>query len=294
MTAAADGDALGAVGATALGAAAVRAVESGRRDPLVRDPYAAAFVRAAAAASLPAALPTTPEEADRDPSSLVSVFGPHFAVKSRCFDDFMVSAAAAGVRQVVLLAAGLDTRAYRLPWPQGTVLFELDAARVLRFKDRVLTSAGAHAGCARRAVPADLRTEWTAALEAAGFDAARPAAWLVEGLLPYLDDGETAALLRAVDRLSAPGSRMAVEHLDAPHTSLREDAALRGATAERGFELAGIVPEGRRLDPAGLLSHLGWSVTETTTEQLAAEYHRALPATLPDALRQARLILATR
>jgi methyltransferase (TIGR00027 family) len=124
----ADWDAVTGVGLTALAAAAIRAVESGQPDLLVSDPYAAAFVRAAG--QLPTPLPTTPEEATTVAAPLIAAFSDHFAVKSRFFDDYFAAAGGAGIRQAVILAAGLDTRAYRLNWPDGSTVYELDAAGV--------------------------------------------------------------------------------------------------------------------------------------------------------------------
>jgi methyltransferase (TIGR00027 family) len=180
---------------TALGVAMVRARESHRDDRLFDDPYAQAFVDAA-----PGAFPEepkTPEElAALGPmASLGAVFYVHGVIRTRFFDDYLTAATAAGCSQVVLLAAGLDTRAFRLPWPQRTRVFEVDLPDVLAFKDSVLATQGAVPRCERTTVPADLRADWTAALTEAGFDRTSPAGWLAEGLLIYLSAAEAERLL---------------------------------------------------------------------------------------------------
>lgn len=163
------------VGMTALGAAALRAFESGRADRLFNDPYAPAFVAAA-----PGILPGT-STADNFGESgpmgpLAEVFV-HAVTRTRFFDDYLLAATGAGCGQVVLVAAGLDTRAFRLAWPDGVRLFELDQPDVLAFKERVLADQAARPRCARTAVPVDLRTEWAESLVSAGFDRTVRTAW---------------------------------------------------------------------------------------------------------------------
>jgi methyltransferase (TIGR00027 family) len=115
------------------------------------------------------------------------------------------------VRQIVLLAAGLDSRAYRLPWPDGTVVYELDQPRVLEFKRNALTELDAAPTADRREVAVDLRDDWPGALKTAGFDPRQPSAWIAEGLLIYLPASAQEQLFEGIDALSAPGSRVAVE-----------------------------------------------------------------------------------
>src|SRR5262249_46030939 len=180
---------------TALGVAMVRARESRREDRLFDDPYAQAFVDAAPGA-FPGEHKTGEELAAVGPmASLGAVFHAHAVIRTRFFDDYLTAAVAAGCSQVVLLAAGLDTRAFRLAWPAGTRVFEVDLPDVLTFKDTVLAAQDAVARCARTTVPADLRADWTTALARAGFDRTGPAAWLAEGLLIYLSAAEAARLL---------------------------------------------------------------------------------------------------
>ena len=119
------------------------------------------------------------------------------------------TAAAAGVRQVVLLAAGLDSRAYRLDWADGTVVFELDQPQVLEFKRDVLADRTPTAE--RREVAVDLRNDWPQALRDNGFDASKPSAWIVEGLIIYLPASAQRQLFTGIDTLAAPGSYAAIE-----------------------------------------------------------------------------------
>lgn len=198
------------VGSTALFVAASRALEARKADPLAVDAYAEVFCRAAGgrwAGVLDGTVPDHP---------LLSEFGAHFVTyqgaRTRYFDAHLAAAADAGVRQVVIVAAGLDSRAQRLPWPDGTVVFELDQPRVLQFKREVLAAHGdGGARAERREVAVDLRDDWSAALTGAGFDPAAPSAWLVEGLLMYLPAAAQEHLFTGIDALSAPGSRVALE-----------------------------------------------------------------------------------
>ena len=147
------------------------------------------------------------------------------AVRTRFFDDFFTAAADAGIRQAVILAAGLDTRGYRLPWPTGTVVFEVDQPEVIAFKTTTLDDLGAVPKATRKTVAIDLRDDWPAALREAGFDPAQPTAWIAEGLLPYLPPDAQDRLFDHITALSAPGSRLATEHMDM--TTMPEDWAKR-------------------------------------------------------------------
>jgi len=201
-------ESLTGVGKTALGVARVQAEESRRADRLFDDPYAQAFLNAAPGAFA--------EEERAVPggglASLGAAFYSHGVIRTRFFDDYLLAACAAGCRQVVLLAAGLDARGFRLPWPDGVRLFELDLPEVLTFKDRVLAEQRALPRCERTVVPADLRENWPAEPRKASFRPSEPTAWLAEGLLIYLSADEAARLLTAVRRISAAGSRLSFEH----------------------------------------------------------------------------------
>jgi methyltransferase (TIGR00027 family) len=260
------------VGKTALGVAMVRARESRRNDRLFDDPYAQAFVDAA-----PGAFPEEPKTADelaaRGPmAALGAVFYAHGVIRTRFFDDYLTAATAAGCSQVVLLAAGLDTRAFRLPWPAGTRVFEVDLPDVLAFKDSVLAAEGAVAHCERTTVPADLRADWTAALATAGHDHARPAAWLAEGLMIYLTAAEAERLLTGITELSAPGSQLSFEH--SPMAAALTDQARRMPAMQQYTKLwkGGLGGDA----PRWLTSH-GWQPKLHELAALAAVYRRPLP-----------------
>ncbi|ORB54396.1 SAM-dependent methyltransferase [Mycobacteroides saopaulense] len=199
-------DIVSSVGYTALGVSAQRAVESERPDALIADPYAKHFVLAAGEPHLIETI-TKRDAPQASPFEYLRGMG----MRSRFFDEFFLDAAASGIRQVVILAAGLDARAHRLPWPAGVTVYELDQPEVLAFKDRVYAEQGAEPTSDRRAVAVDLRDDWPAVLTAAGFDPSQPTAWSAEGLLPYLPAAAQDLLFERVVELSAPGSRAAIE-----------------------------------------------------------------------------------
>jgi methyltransferase (TIGR00027 family) len=264
------GEPLRGVGKTALGVAMVRARESRRYDRLFDDPYGQAFVDAAPGA-FPEEPKTSEETAAQGPmASLGAVFYVHGVIRTRFFDDYLT---AARCSQVVLLAAGLDTRAFRLPWPTGTRVFEVDLRDVLAFKDSVLAAQAAAPRCERTTVPADLRADWTAALTQAGFDRTSRAAWLAEGLLIYLTAAAAERLLTGISELSAPGSHLAFEHspmADAGLTSL----ARRMPAMQQYVKLwKGGLGDGA---PAWLTSH-GWQPESHELATLAASYQRPVP-----------------
>jgi methyltransferase (TIGR00027 family) len=197
--------ALPPVSLTALGVASIRAAESVRADRLFDDPCAAGFVRAASyVRPVPSTEPTEAELAAR--RGLIT----WIAVRTRFLDDVLRRASAAGCRQIVILGAGLDSRAFRLEWPEATRLWELDLADVLAFKELVVTSEKWQPRCERKTVPVDLSEDWGRSLVDAGFDPHAPVAWIAEGLLAYLPAEVVDALFRTTAELSVPGSRMGV------------------------------------------------------------------------------------
>lgn len=197
------------VGATALFVAAARALEANKPNPLVVDPYAEIFCRAVGGEWADVLDGNAPQ------NKLMSDFGEHFvnyqAARTKYFDDYFYAAADAGVRQVVIPASGLDSRAYRLAWPEETVVFELDQPQVLQFKRDVLTDRGEASTAERREIPVDLRDEWAGALLESGFNPSKPSAWLVEGLLVYLPAAAQGELFTGIDGLAARGSQVAVD-----------------------------------------------------------------------------------
>jgi methyltransferase (TIGR00027 family) len=262
------------VGTTALGVALVRAEESRRADRLFDDPYADAFLAAA-----PGAFETEQRAAAEGPGELAAwgaAFWSHAVIRTRFFDDYLLAAAADGVRQVVLLAAGLDTRAFRLPWPDGVHLYELDLPEVLAFKDRVLADRTAVAVCRREALAVDLREDWTDPLLRAGLCPVEPTAWLVEGLLIYLSAEDAASLLTRVGVLSAAGSRLVLE-VERLGTDPMRAQARRSPTMQPYARLW----KGGLPDAPGWLAGHGWSPQMRDRASVAAGYGR--PQTVPSA-----------
>jgi methyltransferase (TIGR00027 family) len=199
------------VGQTAIFVALLRQQESQRSDALFHDPFAQALLDALA--SDPALGEVS--EVIRQTHRSARGFPEYFAVRTRFFDDALGAALAGGIRQVVTLAAGLDGRTLRLPCPAGTRWYELDLPDMTGFKDRVIRGSGLASTCQRVGVGCDLTGDWRSALTEAGFDASVPTAWLVEGLLMYLSPSDGDALLGGLTTLSAPGSRLNLEHLKA-------------------------------------------------------------------------------
>lgn len=196
----------------------------------------------------------------------------HVIIRTKFYDDYLLAAAADGIRQMVLLAAGLDTRAFRLPWPAGTTVFEVDLPETLTFKEHVLAANEPAPTCKRVVVEADLTGDWPAAITAAGFDPTQPTAWLVEGLLVYLTHDDAARLLDTVATLSAAGSRLSCEQG-------RSAMQLAAQSREPGASEATQLWQGGIEDVAGWLSQHDWSVEEFALLDLARDYGR--PVTNP-------------
>ena len=228
------------VGATAVMVAMARAAETGSHHPLIRDEYAEPLVSTPALAEVReriASLWRTPDEAQDPAAGLAMPFQQmvdYQAVRTHFFDEYFSAAAEAGLTQHVILAAGLDSRAYRLDWPAGSVVYEIDLPAVLEYKSTTLDALGAAPATTRREVAVDLRGDWPAALCAAGFDPAVPTAWLAEGLLPFLPGQAQEAMFTAIDGLSAAGSRIAVEVFGVDEASRQEvEEQWRQRRAER-------------------------------------------------------------
>ncbi len=278
MTSRHDGDAwdlASSVGATATMAAAARAIAT-RADPaLIDDRFAEPLVRAVGVDLL-----TRLASGEAAPGELVEQVWIDVAkVRTKFYDEFFREA---GLPQVVILAAGLDSRAYRLPWPAGTVVYEIDRPEVLEFKTRTLAGLGAEPAADRRVVPADLREDWPAALRAAGFDPARPTAWSAEGLLGYLPPEAQDRLLDTVTELSAPGSRLATENRPNPRPGDEESVRagldrISGRWREQSFDtdLARLRYLGERNEAEPYLAARGWVLTGDTVRELLAAHSLA-------------------
>jgi methyltransferase (TIGR00027 family) len=196
------------------------------------------------------------------------------AVRTKYYDDYFVAATNGGVRQAVILASGLDARAYRLPWPAGTVVYELDQPQVIDFKTSTLAGIGAEPLATRRTIPIDLRQDWPAALKAAGLDLSAPIAWLAEGLLIYLPPDAQDRLFDNITALSSVGSRLGTGYVP----DIRDRIAKRGQEiSERWRRLglnmnwADLVYDGERNDAVEYLTGRGWQTTVHTTLELYAD-----------------------
>ncbi|PIB75017.1 class I SAM-dependent methyltransferase [Mycobacterium celatum] len=218
------------VGTTAVMVAAARAIETDKPDPLIRDPYAKLLVSRAGTGvwetMLDESMVAKVESLDPETAAIFQHMRSYQAVRTHFFDEYFAAAVAAGIRQVVILASGLDSRAYRLQWPPGTVVYEIDQPKVLAYKSSTLAEHGVTPSADRREVPIDLRQDWPAALRGAGFDPAAPTAWLAEGLLMYLPAEAQDRLFAQITELSPAGSRIAVEtaasHADERRQEMRE------------------------------------------------------------------------
>ncbi|MFJ6435376.1 class I SAM-dependent methyltransferase [Streptomyces sp. NPDC091416] len=251
------------VGLTALLVAAARAIETRRPDSLAQDVYAEHFVRAApACADWPVSIQQVP---DGDGNPLWGRFARYFGLRTGVLDDFLQRSAGTGVRQVVLLGAGLDTRAFRLDLPSDCVVFEIDRAGVLAFKQQVLTDLSAAPRAKRVQVPVDLRDDWATALTSAGFDPAAPSCWLAEGLLFYLPGPAETYLIDTVDRLTTGGSALAFEAKLEKDLLAYRDSPIYAATRDQiGIDLLDLFDRGPRPDSAGDLAAKGWSTSMHT------------------------------
>ncbi|OSC25626.1 SAM-dependent methyltransferase [Mycobacterium vulneris] len=266
-------DLASSVGATATMVAAGRAMAT--KDPrgLINDPFAEPLVRAVGVDFF-----TKMMDGDLDVDAIenaspvrIQSMVDGMAVRTKYFDDYFIDSTGGGVRQVVILASGLDSRAFRLPWPAGTVVYEIDQPRVIEFKSSTLVEVGAEPTASRRTIPIDLRADWPAALKAAGFDTTAPTAWLAEGLLIYLPPEAQDRLFDNITALSVPGSTIATEFVpgivDFDAERVRE---MSGSFREHGvdIDMASLVYAGERNHVVDYLSSIGWRPEGITRTEL--------------------------
>ncbi len=284
------------VGATALAVAASRAVETAGPDPLIRDEFAAVLVSSAGPAwARLADAEMDWLDGDEHGRRIHRVGCDYQAVRTHYFDEFFGTATASGIRQVVILAAGLDSRAYRLEWPSGTAVYEIDQPRVLEYKAEILSSHGADPAAVRHAVAVDLRDDWPAALTDAGFDPQRPTAWLAEGLLAYLPSDAQDRLFEMCTALSAPGSQLAVEAFNMKVTGNKQ--RWNRMRDRLGLDVnveALTYQEPHRSDPAQWLAEHGWQVDSVDNHEEMARRGRPVPQDLIDEAITSRLMRGVR
>lgn len=234
-------DIASSVGVTAVMVAAARAAETDRPDPLIRDPFAKILVADAGTGAweymLDDEFVSKVAETDGEIAAMFQHMGNYQAVRTHFFDAFFADAVEAGIRQVVILASGLDSRAFRLPWPTGTTVFEIDQPKVLEYKAETLARHNVNPSADRREVPIDLREDWPAALVKAGFDIAAPTVWLAEGLLMYLPADAQDRLFTQITELSASGSRVAAETMGIHAEDRRERMRERFAAITAQFDV---------------------------------------------------------
>ena len=275
------------VGATAVMVAAARAAETDKDNPLIRDPYAKVLVAGAGTGIWEFMLDNefVAKVADSDPevAAIVEHMGSYQAVRTHFFDEFFTAAAGAGIRQIVILASGLDSRAYRLPWPAGTTVYELDQPKVLEYKAATLNQHGATPKAPRREVPIDLRFDWPKALREAGFDPSVPTAWLAEGLLMYLPADAQDRLFEQVTELSAAGSRISAETVGIHAADRRERVRERFGRLAAQFGIDDTLDVGEltyedpdRADVAVWLDEHGWQSTAVTSQDEMRRLGRAV------------------
>jgi methyltransferase (TIGR00027 family) len=276
-------DLASSVGVTATMVAAGRAMAT--KDPrgLINDPFAEPLVRAVGVD-----LFTKMMDGELDLDAIenasparMQAMTDGMAVRTKYFDDYFIDATGTGVRQVVILASGLDARAYRLPWPDGTVVYEIDQPQVIEFKTTTLAGIGAEPTATRRTVAIDLRADWPTALKAAGLDTSAPTAWLAEGLLIYLPPEAQDRLFDNITALSAPGSTIATEFvpgiIDFDADRVREmSGAFRDHRVD--IDMASLVYAGDRNHVVDYLRSKGWNVEGMTRTELFKRNDIEVPA----------------
>jgi methyltransferase (TIGR00027 family) len=261
-------DLASSVGATATMVAAQRVLS--HREQLIDDPYAEPLVRAVGVSFMNQLLDGEISFEDVDPRFTVRRAAEGMAVRTRFFDQMFTDAAKHGVRQAVILAAGLDARAYRLPWRDGTVVFEVDQPHVIEFKTQTMAGLGAAPKATRKVVAVDLREDWPKALLDNGFDPKQPTAWSAEGLLIYLPSDAQDKLFDNITALSAPGSRLATERVpDVDAFAAARPKEIADKMKELGSEIDfdDLVYKGARTNVIDYLAEHGWTVSVQSAQE---------------------------
>lgn len=275
-------DLASSVGATATMVAAARALASGGTNPIINDPFAAPLVRAVGLdffrrlVDAEIAAWKASEDGERDLRRETD----SIAVRTRFFDDFFLNSARDGIRQSVILAAGLDARAYRLSWPPGSVVYEVDQPKVVDFKSATMATLAAAPAADRRTVSIDLRQDWPAALRSSGFDLTQPTSWSAEGLLMYLPPEAQDRLFDNITALSAPGSKLATEYHADSGVAMSDRAQQfneRWANLGCDIDLSGLFCEGERSNVVDYLTDKGWQVSPRPRRDLFADYGLVFP-----------------
>jgi methyltransferase (TIGR00027 family) len=270
------------VGATATMVAAGRARASIAEHPVIEDPFAQPLVRAVGVDFFTrwAAGELDPADVDiPDHPWGMQPMTDLMAVRTRFIDRFVADAAAAGIRQLVILASGLDARGYRLSWPSDMTVYEIDQPQVIDFKAATLAGLGAEPTVDLRAVPIDLRDDWPAALRQAGFDAGRPTAWIAEGLMAFLPPEAQDRLLDNITTLSASGSRLVVEIFLSSEYSVQIIHTAAQKWYQHGLDshIDDLWYGGERHDVAAYLTDHGWHTTRTLASQLLIDAGLPVP-----------------
>ncbi|HME76695.1 MAG TPA: class I SAM-dependent methyltransferase [Mycobacterium sp.] len=275
-------DLASSVGATATMIAAGRAMAT--RDPrgLINDPFAEPLVRAVGLDFFVKVIDGTVDFStigNASPARTEAIIN-GIAVRTKYFDDYLLAAVNAGVHQVVILASGLDSRAYRLQWPADTVVYEVDQPQVIEFKTTTLAGIGARPTAERRTVGIDLRYDWPTALQAAGLDTGAPSAWLAEGLLIYLPSEAQDRLFDNITAMSAPRSTVATEYVPGlkdldPERVREQTAAFR---EHLDIDMPSLVYTGERSHVIEYLRANGWDVASTPRAELFNREGFDLPA----------------
>ncbi|OBG29576.1 SAM-dependent methyltransferase [Mycobacterium sp. 852002-51057_SCH5723018] len=256
------------VGMTATMVASARAAASRQPNPIINDRFAEPLVRATGV-ELFARLASGDLEFSDIGTGWMANF---FAVRARFFDSFFPKASAAGIRQAVIVASGLDSRAYRMAWPTGVVVYEIDQPAVIAFKSATMSDLGAEPAAELRTVGTDLRHDWPTALQQAGFDVAAPTAWMIEGLMiGYLPGDAQNRMLDHITSLSAPGSQLIADHL--PRGSESLGSLLQNVAAtwrQHGVDadFAGLTYSHDRNDAEKHLQTCGWTTSSRSLTDL--------------------------